>query len=159
MTAESLSTLGSDRGELFYGTALRYAHSLWLRGFPARALLVLNRALGCELHGNETELISWPLPYAALCWILKNASPGQYIGNPRIHYQHLASRVRGPRKELRQGRAWACWWIARQCKPEFSPDYKAMVPEPSRDEVATLLKQLGIKGEDELWKKALEMGD
>ncbi len=46
---EDLHALGADRGELFHDCALKYAQSLWLSGFPAKALLLINRALSCNL--------------------------------------------------------------------------------------------------------------
>ena len=35
ITSDDIHNLGADRGEQFYTTALAYAQSLWLDGFPA----------------------------------------------------------------------------------------------------------------------------
>jgi hypothetical protein len=156
LTAEHLSDLKDHRGEQFYAAALRYAHSLWLQGLPARTLLVLDRALGADLKGNEPELKSWPLPYAAVSWVITHAQPGQYLSNPRIHYQHLATRVRGPRAELRRWRAWACWSIARKQLPHLSPDHKQQIQEPTNQEIADHLKKFGLPKEEQLWWNSLK---
>src|SRR5262245_36824370 len=93
LTAASLDTHGPARCADFYLSALRYAQSLWREGFPARALLLVNRALGCEFSGDEPVLREWPLPYRAVAWLLRNHLPEQFIGNPRRHWQHLATRM------------------------------------------------------------------
>ncbi|RYD48980.1 MAG: hypothetical protein EOP85_02485 [Verrucomicrobiaceae bacterium] len=59
-------------------------------------------------------LVGNPPPYAALVWILKNVAEGEhgFTGNPVRHFQHLASRMSGPRAEIRAWRAWACFHLA-----------------------------------------------
>ncbi len=37
-----------------------------------------------------------------------------YLGNPVRHFQHLASRVVGPRAEIRAWRAWVCFHMAEE---------------------------------------------
>lgn len=37
------------------------------------------------------------------------------LGNPVRHFQHLASRMSGPRAEIRAWRAWACFHLAERC--------------------------------------------
>lgn len=158
LTAASLDTHGAERGAEFYLAALRYAQSLWLEGFPARALLLVNRALGCGFSGDEAVLREWPLPYRAVGWLLRNHLPEQFVGNPRRHWQHLATRMSGPRSELRTWRAWACWWLARLAMPEMPADEEQMekegVQEPGEMEIAEHLTRLGLAGEADLWRGA-----
>lgn len=158
LTAASLETYGKARGAEFYLAALRYAQSLWRQGFPARALLLVNRALGCELNGGEPVLQEWPLPYRAVAWLLRNHGDGHFIGNPRRHWQHLATRMSGPRSEVRTWRAWACWWLARLAMPEMPADDEQLenedVREPEEGEIAEQLGRLGLAGEVEAWRGA-----
>jgi hypothetical protein len=143
---------GIHRGESFYRTALEYAHYLWLRGNAARAILCLDRALGSDLTGSEHELAAWPLPYRAMAWFLAHTPPGVFIGNPRVHFQHLADRMNEPRREQRAARAWACWVIARAVLPHLPGDPKHEVVEPTEAEVAAKLDRHGIPGETDLWR-------
>jgi hypothetical protein len=159
LTAACLHDFGPNRCPDFYLAALNYAQSLWLQGFPARALLLVNRALGCDLRGNESVLEAWPLPYRAVTWLLRNHRPEQFIGNPRRHWQHLATRMSGPRAEPRTWRAWACWWLARLAMPELPADEEQIaregVREPEEDEIAAQLTRLGLPGEVEAWRAAI----
>jgi len=98
-----------NRNAEFYFACLEYAHLLWARGFPARAVLCLDRALGADLRGDEAILREWPLPYAAMTWVLHHTPPDVFAGNPRVHFQHYAGRMNEPRREQRRWRAWACW--------------------------------------------------
>ena len=160
LTAACLVPLGSGRGAEFYETALRYAQSLWREGFPARSLLLINRALGCALTGGEPVLRSWPLPYRAVSWLLRHHQADQFIGNPRRHWQHLATRMSGPRSELRTWRAWACWWLARLELPELPADTLQLeqenIREPSPEEIEARLIQLGLPGEPGIWRSAAD---
>lgn len=142
------------RDTAFYETALLYAQHLWKRGYAARAVLCLDRALGADLRGDEAVLKKWPLPYAALAWILRETPAGVFIGNPRLHFQHYAGRMNEPRREQRRWRAWACWAIARAVRPEFPGDPRHLVEEPGVAEIAKNLKRFGIVGEAELWRAA-----
>ncbi len=159
LTAECIASLASERGGVFYHTALLYGQSLWLQGFPARAILLLNRAMGCDLTGCEALLQEWPLPYKAAAWIIRNCQPDQFIGNPRRHWQHLATRMVEPRKELRTWRAWACWRMACLLLPDMPGDELQIaregVREPLEEEIATHLDRLGLPGETALWRDAL----
>ncbi len=139
----------------FYLDCLEYGHSLWQRGLAARAILCLDRAFGAELRGNERVLSTWPLPYAALVWILRHAPPDRFVGNPRVHFQHYAGRMSGPRAEERRWRAWACWALTRAVLPQLPGDPKHAVSEPSAEEIAAQLALRGHKGEAELWKGVL----
>lgn len=152
--------MGDDRGPDFYLAALHYGQDLWLRGFPARAVLLLNRAMGADLQGPEPVLNQWPLPYFGMVWLLRNHRSEQFIGNPRRHWQHLATRMSGPRAELRTWRAWACWRIARIVRPGDPADEKQIaeegVREPGEEEIADHLARLGHPGEADLWRESLE---
>lgn len=107
---------GSKKGADFYVDALRYAQSQWLAGKPAQAILQLNKAWMADLSANDAILESHPAPYQALVWIMEAAAGGTfgYLGNPVRHFQHLASRVSGPRAELRSWRAWMCFHLAEK---------------------------------------------
>ncbi len=69
-----------------------------------------------DLKGDEAILKSHPSPYRALVWIMETASTGNhgYLGNPVRHFQHLASRMSGPRAEIRSWRAWFCFHFAEK---------------------------------------------
>lgn len=104
------------KGAAFYQDALCYAQSQWLSGKPAQAILQINKAWMSDLTGEESVLVVNPPPYAALVWILENAAEGEYgfTGNPVRHFQHLASRMSGPRAEIRAWRAWLCFHLAER---------------------------------------------
>jgi len=106
---------GSDRGAAFYMDALSFAQGYWVAGKPAQAILQLNRAFSSDLRDDAQILEEWPWPYAALKWILEQAVMIEtgFLGNPVRHFQHLATRMSGPRKEIRAERAWRCFHIAR----------------------------------------------
>ena len=156
MDASVLTLHGETRDAGFYLSALTYAHHLWQRGFAARAILSLDRALGADLRGDETVLRRWPLPYEAMAWFLRHTPADVFIGNPRVHFQHLADRMNEPRREQRRWRIWACWALCRAVRPEFPADPKHKVTEPSVAEIATRLHTHGIPGETELWRAVLE---
>ncbi len=151
MDASALTAHGSARDAEFYLTALTYAQYLWQKGHAARALLKLDRALLSDLRGDETVLQDWPLPYAAMAWLLKHTPVDVFIGNPRVHFQHLADRMNEPRREQRRWRTWACWAICRAVRPEFSADPRHAVQEPSLELIAQKLTLHGLPGETELW--------
>ena len=155
MTAGALAGLGADRGAAFYLTALTYGHFLWQRDLAARAVLCLDRALGADLRGDEPLLRDWPLPYAAMAWFLRHTPADVFIGNPRVHFQHLADRMNEPRREQRRWRIWACWALCRAVRPEFPADPKHRVAEPTPGEIAARLRAHGIAGEAELWQAVL----
>lgn len=159
LTAACLGTLAEHRGPEFYHMTLLYGQSLWLQGFPARAVLLLNHALSCGLTGTEDELRLWPLPYKAAAWILRHHHPDQFIGNPRRHWQHLATRMVEPRRELRIWRAWACWHLACIVLPDLPADELQLarenITEPSEEEIAGHLTRLGLPGESATWHDAL----
>lgn len=155
MTWRVYSVHGDDRGAGFYGTALEYGHHLWRQRLPARAILCLDRALGADLRGDEPVLGSWPLPYAAMAWFLREMPPDVFCGNPRVHFQHFADRMNEPRKLQRQWRAWACWAVTRRVRPELPGDPKHDVREPTEAEIAAGLQAVGLPGEVALWRRVL----
>lgn len=155
MDARALTAHGDERDADFYLTALTYAQYLWQRGLAARAILKLDRALLADLRGEEAVLQQWPLPYAAMAWFLLHTPPEVFIGNPRVHFQHLADRMNEPRREQRRWRIWACWAIARIVRPEFPDDPKHEVAEPTITEIAVKLDTHGVPGETTVWQAVL----
>jgi len=159
LSAVSIRAAGGDRGAAFYRLALQCAQSLWVRGLPAQAILLLNRAFSADLRGDEPVLAEFPPPYAALRWILEHRREEQFLGNPRRHFQHLATRMSGPRPEVRIWRAWACWWIARLVIPDDPADEKQIaeegIVEPGFERIREGLSNLGLPGEAGIWEHAV----
>ena len=151
MDAGALSAHGESRDGAFYLTALTYSQYLWQRGSVARAMLKLNRGFGADLRGDEPELRLWPLPYAAMGWFVQYAPADVFIGNPRVHFQHLADRMNEPRREQRRWRAWACWWLTRTLRPEFPGDPRHAVIEPEKGEIYSALTRHGHPHEAAVW--------
>lgn len=159
LSAVSIRAVGENRGEAFYRLALACGQALWQKGLPAQAILMLNRAFSADLRDDEPSLVEWPPPYAALRWILEHRREEDFVGNPRRHFQHLATRMSGPRPEVRAWRAWACWAIARAVNPEDPADEKQIreegIVEPDLDAIDDALRRLGWSGEVDVWKEAL----
>ena len=155
MDAGALTAHGEARDGAFYLTALSYAQYQWQRGLAARAILCLDRALGSHLQGNELELKTQPLPYQAMAWLLASVPLGVFVGNPRVHFQHLADRMNEPRREQRRWRAWACWALARAANKDWPADPKHAVTEPSNAQIFAMLESHGISGEAQIWLEAL----
>ncbi len=146
----------AHRGSDFYLDCLEYSHALWQRGLPARAVLCLDRAFGAELNGDEPVVADWPMPYAALGWMLRHTPDGVFLGNPRVHFQHYAGRMNEPRREQRRWRAWACWALTLKVLPHLPADIKHAVREPGVGEIEEQLRTHGFAGEAELWIRVLE---
>jgi hypothetical protein len=110
---------GGARGAAFYQDALRNAQSQWIAGKPAQAVLQLDKAWMADLPAGDPVLVSHPPPYQALAWILRHSAAGDcgYPGNPVRHFQHLASRMSGPRAAIRSWRAWLCLHLAEHVLP------------------------------------------
>jgi hypothetical protein len=144
------------RGADFYVACLEYAHALWRRRLPARAILCLDRAFGAELRGDEVILEAHPLPYVAMRWIIEQAPPELFIGNPRIHFQHYADRMNEPRREQRRWRAWACWAIVRAIRPGLPADLRHQVEEPTIAAITDGLRENGFPNEELYWTCALK---
>jgi len=111
---------GEARGAEYYLDALAYAQSKWQSGHPAQAILQLNKSWMADL-ADPRVLLEFPPPYRALVWILQRAATGRhgFLGNPVSHFQHLASRIRGPHNQLRAWRAWACFHLASRTLEGF----------------------------------------
>jgi hypothetical protein len=143
---------GDDPGAYYLAT-LACAQSLWLQGKPAQALLQLNHALGVNIGADSEALIQWPLPYQAVVWIFTRRHEDGFMGNPVRLYQHLASRMSGPNKELRTWRAWACFHLAESVLPAdgFPRDLRQITREkleiPTWEEVLTRLRDISPHGE------------
>ena len=146
----------TDRGPEFYFACLEYGHALWLRGFAARALLCLDRAMAADLAGGEAVLQQHPMPYAAMAWVIAHTPDGVFLGNPRVHFQHYADRMNEPRREQRRWRAWACWALACAVRPDLPNDPRHRVVEPTLDEIAAALRAFGHPGEEALWRRELQ---
>jgi hypothetical protein len=155
MDAGALTAHGSERDAAFYLTALTYGQFLWRQGLVARAILKLNRGFGSDLPAGNPILQEWPLPYLALGWMLRHAPADVFLGNPRVHFQHLADRMNEPRRDQRRWRAWACWALACKVRPDFSGDPLHRVDEPTLDEISCFLAEHGVPGETGLWFDAL----
>lgn len=155
LAAAAMQRCGSGRGPDFYHQALLCAQSLWLQGLPAQSLLLINRAFGADLKDGDAILGQWPLPYAAAAWVMRRRRPEQFIGNPRRHYQHLATRMVPPRRELRSWRAWGCWYFACRIFPDASADEVQIrdegVREPSGEQIEENISRLGLENEAQLW--------
>lgn len=155
---------GEAKGGGFYLDALRYAQSQWLVGKPAQAILQLNKAWMADLSGGDPVLLSHPPPYRALVWILEMASTRDsgYLGNPVRHFQHLASRMSGPRAETRSWRAWICLHLAEKAlNPiEYPRDGEQIAREglwiPSLQQALHEVSENGWPGEAEELRDALK---
>lgn len=155
MSWRSLAPYREKQGGAFYRLALCYAQHLWQRGLSARSLLAVDRALYAGLSGQEPELHEWPLPYRAVVWIILHNPPGTFIGNPRVHFQHLADRVRGEREQQKRWRTWACWRLVREACPDLPGDPKHDVTEPDTTKIIEQLTAHGIPGEAAQWRDDL----
>lgn len=159
--AMDIHALGEDRGRLFYETSLRYAQSQWRVGLPAQAMLQLNRAFVSWLPLEEPILQRLPLPYKPMAWIMQQRPEGQFIGNPRRHFQHLATRMVGLHKELRTWRAWACWYLSKVLLPEADhpADMKQVrmegVVKPTFLQIRKQLRRLSPANDEAMWLEAL----
>jgi hypothetical protein len=149
----------TKRGGDFYFACLEYGHALWQSGYAARAVLCLDRAFGADLKGDETELREFPMPYAALAWLVRETPPGVFLGNPRVHFQHYADRMNEPRREQRRWRAWACWALVRAVRPDLPGDPKHAVVEPTPEAIGRALQVHALSGESELWLAELQRVD
>ncbi|HEX5791216.1 MAG TPA: hypothetical protein VFY13_08675 [Luteolibacter sp.] len=149
---------GGERGHAFYLDALRFAQSQWLAGKPAQAILQIDRALMADLGPADDWREGGVDPYAAMAWMLERLRDGVqgFGGNPVRHFQHLASRMSGPRAELRSWRAWACLHLAERILPSgrFPRDGVQIAREglwiPARGCVLTFLARHGWTAEAEV---------
>ena len=150
-----LEALKSENGPKLYRCCLEYGQQLWLENLPARALLAVDRALYCDVPSGDPILSEHPLPYEVIRWMIAQDTGETFTGNARVHYQHLADRVRGERAEIKSWRAWAGWALARAARPELPNDPKHAVVEPTLAQIEAGLRQWGVTHEAETWLKAL----
>ena len=143
-------------GDLFYLSCLELSQSYWIQGKQAQAILQINKAFMADIQ--EFQNFS---PYMALRWLLVNRRKSEFIGNPVRHFQHLATRVSGPRTVLRAWRAWGCFYISRLVLPkdEFPEDLEQISKEslfiPTLKEVFSKIKFIALINELDHLKKAL----
>ena len=154
MSYRSLRELRGGNLEVFYRTALGYGHYLWLKGFSGRAILAITRALYADLPDEAAVLREWPLPYRALHWIVVNHPNQDFPGNPRISFQHQATRLRGDRAALRRARAWAVWKLICAAKPELLADTTQEIKQITLDEIEMRLAKHGHSNELQIWQSA-----
>lgn len=145
LTAAHTRKHREECGPLFRQASLEFAQSLWLQGKPAQALLQLNKSAFAETDQ--------PFPYAALLWFLENRKEELFIGNPTRHFQHLATRMAGPRSEIRKWQAWACYHLAKKVLPkdQYPEDLQQQEAEklhiPALETCLTQLTALGSEKE------------
>ena len=142
--------------ELFYLSCLELSQSYWIQGKQAQSILQINKALMADI--DDFKNFS---PYMALSWLLKNRRNGEFLGNPVLHFQHLATRMSGLRKDLRIYRAWACFYISKYILPskEFPEDLDQISKEslvfPDINEVYSKLNVTGLLSECDFFLEAL----
>ena len=154
MSYRNLRELRGGNIEAFYLTALSYGQYLWLKGHSGRAILAITRALYANLPAEAEVLREWPLPYRALHWIVANHPSQDYPGNPRISFQHQATRLRGDRVTLRRARAWAVWKLICSAKPELPADTTQGIKQPTLGEIEQCIVKHGHSNEVQIWQSA-----
>jgi len=147
MSFRDLQVARINGPESAYRVNLQYAQWLWQHNLPARAILAMDKALFLCLPMDHPTVQANPLPYAALVWIVRNAKAGQFLGNPRVHYQHLADRVRGGKACHKATRAWACWHLVCRWRPDLPADVQHAFNAP--DWPATCASIAEVFGEAE----------
>lgn len=158
MTWRDLRQLRQAPAAELYLALLRYAQKLWQLDSTARALLALDRAAFIRIADDCPLLAQWPTPYAALQWMLEHHDGSSFLGNPRHHYQHLASRVQGHDSHRKRWTAWACWYISRQTLGDLAADCRQNIREPDATTIASGLSVHGIKGELDTWLAVTRQG-
>lgn len=153
--ARDMQSFRERRDGEFYLSALCYAQSLLSEGKPAQALLQINKSFLADLE-DESILEQWPPAYEAVVWIIEKhrGAEENFLGNPVRHYQHLATRMSGPRGGVRTLRAWACFYLAEVFAPEFPRDQEQIEEEelviPAFQVVLEALDRFGWKGEGDV---------
>jgi hypothetical protein len=151
------------RGERFYLECLQYAQRLWIGRKPAQAMLQLNKALSADLPEDAAVFEKHPAPYRPMAWLMAEAALGNagFGGNPVRHFQHLATRMSGPRGEIRAWRAWFCFHLAERVLEGRGADRDGVqiaregVWIPSAERALAALGRLGWAGEAEVARAAL----
>ena len=150
-----MSIYRDRRDEEFYYAALCYGQSLLTEGKPAQALLQINKSFLAELK-DEIILKKWPPAYEGVVWILASYRDAEesFLGNPVRHYQHLATRMSGPRSGVRTLRAWACFYFAETFAPEFPRDHEQIEKEkiviPAFQVILAGIDRFGWEGEGDV---------
>lgn len=156
MDFRCLARFEPKAGGAYYLEALRYGQYLWERRLTARSILAITKALHAEVATTEAELADWPLPYKALKWIFREHDDTDFMGNPRISFQHQAERLRGARAEQRRWRCWAVWKLAESALPHLPNATDGIGIYPDIATIYTQLEQHGIPQEAKLWLSAYE---
>ena len=141
--------------EAFYFKALQYGNYLWQKGHAGRAILAITRALYSDIQSSAPILQRWPLPYAALARIIQSHSSDDFPGNPRISFQHQATRLRGERQGLRRARAWAVWAIICQVRPSLPADTAQDFKPLNTRDIYLLLEEHGHPNEPIQWQQVI----
>ena len=139
----------------YYFTALKYGNYLWLQGHAGRAILAVTKALYTLLPETDPVYTDWPLPYEAIQWIVANHASDDFPGNPRISFQHQATRMKPEHSETKRARAWAVWGLICQSRPSLAGDRSDPITEPSYAEIGTRLQTHGHSNEAELWEQLI----
>lgn len=153
--ARDMAPFRERRDAEFYFSALCYAQSLLREEKPAQALLQINKSFLADLE-EEDVLEEWPPCYEAVVWIIENYRDQKesFLGNPVRHYQHLATRMSGPRGGVRTLRAWACFYLAEVFAPEFPRDHEQIEKEklniPAFQVILKAIDRFGWKGEGDV---------
>jgi len=102
--------------DAYFKACLELAQSLWCTGYPAQAILQLDKAFMAKLNAPTSNINS---VYLAICWIIQNSPSEQFLGNPVRHFQHLATRMNmnQPNAKIRIWRAWACLHLTEKLFP------------------------------------------
>jgi hypothetical protein len=158
MSYRSLRDARGQDAESYYLSALRYGNALWEIEQSGRAILAITRALYTDLPEEAAVFKDWPLPYKALRWIVATHPSVDFPGNPRVSFQHQATRMRGRRAPLLRARAWAVWALIREAKPELPGDASQNIEEPVLEDIFGQLKLHGHSTEPAIWQKALGNG-
>lgn len=158
-----------SHGADFYRRCLIKAQVHWLDGKPAQAILQLDKAFLADLPRADAAE-PWPPglsvpPYRAMAWLLRHGQGGGqgFFGNPVRHFQHLASRMSGPRAAWRAWRAWACLHLAERLLPRalYPRDGWQMGREglwiPAAGRVEAEIRASAWPGEWREWRAAWSM--
>lgn len=154
-----IRAVAHSRGPDFYFRTLAYGQYLWQTGQTARAILSITRALYADLAKSPAITQEWPLPYAAIAWIVAHHPGDSFMGNPRLSFQHQADRVRGERAPLKSARAWAVWRLICLVRPDLPGDPRHRVVEPVDEAIVHRLDLFGLNDEVAVWKSARRMAE
>ncbi|GAA5494246.1 hypothetical protein Rhal01_00405 [Rubritalea halochordaticola] len=124
----------AECGQKFYLACLELAQNQWEQGYPAQALLQINKSFMAQLQADAPITQRHPIAYKAVYWIIQSSHRShEFLGNPVRHYQHLATRMNfnQPLAELRVWRAWACHHLAQAILPadDFPRDERQIESE------------------------------